>query len=103
MKSRKAVAQFEGSLVRQLEIADLSRAFRVVVNGPLSEVRCVDENLARRLQEPLTRLIENEPLGLPESDRACETALSECGCFRQNSALRAANASSNRASSAAVV
>jgi len=58
-------AQFQGSLVRQLDIAELSRAFRVAVQGLLDEIRCVDEKLARRLQEPLTRLIENEPLDLP--------------------------------------
>lgn len=51
-------AQFEGSLVRHLDIAELSRAFRVVVHGLLSEIRCVDEELAGRLQEALTRLIE---------------------------------------------
>lgn len=51
-------AQFEGSLVRQLDTAELSRAFRVVVHGLLSEIRCVDEELAGRLQETLTRLIE---------------------------------------------
>ena len=51
-------AQFEGSLVRQLDTAELSRAFQVVVHGLLSEIRCVDEELAGRLQEVLTRLIE---------------------------------------------
>ena len=51
-------AQFEGSLVRQLDTAELSRAFRVVVGGLLREIRCVDEELAERLQETLTRLIE---------------------------------------------
>jgi hypothetical protein len=50
--------QFEGSLVRQLDTAELSRAFRVVVGGLLREIRCVDEELAERLQETLTRLIE---------------------------------------------
>lgn len=63
-------AQFEGSLVRKLDIAELSRAFRVVVHALFSEIRCVDEELARRLQEPLTGLIENELLDLPQSDRA---------------------------------
>jgi hypothetical protein len=51
-------AQFEGSLVRQLDTAELLRAFRVVVHGLLSEIRCVDEELAGRLQEVLIRLIE---------------------------------------------
>jgi hypothetical protein len=63
-------AQFEGSLVRQLDIDELARAFRVVVHGLLSEIRCADEKLAGQLQEPLTRLIEIEPLALPELDRA---------------------------------
>ena len=55
----EVAAQFEASLVRQLDTAELSRAFRVVVHGLLSEIRCVDEELAGRLQEALTRLIEN--------------------------------------------
>src|SRR5271169_707109 len=44
-------AQFEDSLVGQLDTAELSRAFRVVVHGLLGEIRCVDEELAGRLQE----------------------------------------------------
>jgi hypothetical protein len=52
------IAQFEDSLVGQLDTAELSRAFRVVVHGLLGEIRCVDEQLAGRLQETLTRLIE---------------------------------------------
>jgi hypothetical protein len=51
-------AQFEGSLVRQLDTAELSRAFRVVVHGLLSEIRCVDEELARRLRDVLILLTE---------------------------------------------
>jgi len=51
-------AQFEGSFVRQLDTAELSRAFRVVIHGLLSEIRCMDEELAGRLQEALTCLIE---------------------------------------------
>jgi hypothetical protein len=51
-------AQFEGSLVRQLDITDLSRAFRVVVHGLLSEIRSTDEELARRLEVTLTQLSE---------------------------------------------
>jgi hypothetical protein len=52
------LAQFEGSFVRQLDMAELSRAFRVVIHGLLNEIRCVDERLAETLQEALTELIE---------------------------------------------
>jgi len=51
-------AQFEGSLVRQLDTTELARAFRVVMYGLLSEIRCVDQELAGRLQDVLTRLLE---------------------------------------------
>jgi hypothetical protein len=51
-------AQFEGALVRQLDTAELSRAFRVVIHGLLSEIRSLDQELAGRLQEALTGLIE---------------------------------------------
>ena len=51
-------AQFEGSLVRQLDTTELARAFRVVMYGLLSEIRSVDEELAGRLQDVLTRLLE---------------------------------------------
>jgi hypothetical protein len=51
-------AQFEGSLVRQLDTSELSRAFRVVVHGLLSEIRFADEELAGRLQGVLLSLIE---------------------------------------------
>jgi hypothetical protein len=51
--------QFEGSLVRRLDRAELSRAFQVVTRGLLGEIRSVDMGLAERLQEVLTRL--NEP------------------------------------------
>jgi hypothetical protein len=54
----EVAAQFEGSLVRQLDTAELSRAFRVVVHGLLSEIRSVDEELAGRLQEALTELVD---------------------------------------------
>jgi hypothetical protein len=54
----EVAAQFEGSLVRQLDTAELARAFRVVVHGLLSEIRSVDEELAGRLQEALTELVE---------------------------------------------
>ena len=53
-------AQFEGSLVRQLDSAELSRAFGVAVHGLLREIRSMDEELAGRLQEALTDLIETQ-------------------------------------------
>jgi hypothetical protein len=52
----EVTAPFEGSLVRQLDSADLSRAFRVVVDGLLSEIRSADGELAERLQDSLTHL-----------------------------------------------
>ena len=53
----EVLAQFEGSLVRELDAAELSRCFRAVMHGLLREIRCVDEELAGRLQEALTLLI----------------------------------------------
>jgi hypothetical protein len=52
----RVTAQFEGSLVRQLDTAELSRAFRVAVSGLIDEIRSADEELARRVQKPLRRL-----------------------------------------------
>ena len=49
-------AQFESSLVRQLDTAELSRAFQAVMDRLLEEIRCVDTELAARLQETLTNL-----------------------------------------------
>jgi hypothetical protein len=51
-------AQFEGSLVRELDIAELSRAFRVAIQCLLGEIRSVDEELAGRLDEALKALVE---------------------------------------------
>ena len=51
-------AQFEGSLVRELTPAELSRAFRVVIHGLLSEIRSADADLAGRLQPALLHLTE---------------------------------------------
>ena len=53
---KEVTAQFEGSLVRQLDAAELSRCFRVAMDGLLSEIRCADQALAGRLQEALTLL-----------------------------------------------
>lgn len=52
-------AQLESSLVRQLEVAELLRAFRVVTDGLLAEIRSADAELAGRLQEALTSLTES--------------------------------------------
>jgi hypothetical protein len=49
-------APFEDALVAKLDVAELSRAFRVVVQALLGEIRCVDEELAGRLRETLTLL-----------------------------------------------
>lgn len=49
---------FEDSLVRQLDIAELSRAFKAVIHGLLREIRTTDAELATRLEAALTRLTE---------------------------------------------
>jgi hypothetical protein len=54
------IDQFEGSLVRQLDVAELTRAFRVALRGLLNEIQSVDANLATRLQLPLITLVEIE-------------------------------------------
>ena len=51
-------AQFEGSLVRHLDAAELRLAFRVVVRELFSEIRFNDEELAGRWKDTLTDLIE---------------------------------------------
>lgn len=53
---KEVAAEFEGALVRRLDAAELSRAFRVAMDGLLREIRCADEPLARRLQAALTLL-----------------------------------------------
>lgn len=50
--------EFQDSLVRHLEINELSRAFRVVILGLIHEIRSVDQELAKRLQEVLGALSE---------------------------------------------
>ncbi len=55
-------AKYEGCLVRQLDTAELSRAFRRVTHGLLSEIRSIDEPLAERLQEALIELSEDLPV-----------------------------------------
>jgi hypothetical protein len=54
----QVTAQFEGSLVRQLDSAELSRAFRVVTCGFLAEIREVDAELAGKLQDALMEMTE---------------------------------------------
>jgi hypothetical protein len=54
----EVTARFENSLVRQLDAAELSRAFRIVLSGLLNEIERVDAELARRLEEPLRRLCD---------------------------------------------
>ena len=51
--------QLESSLVRQLDTTELLRAFRVVTDGLLNEIRSADAELAGRLQEALTHLSES--------------------------------------------
>jgi hypothetical protein len=51
-------AAFEGSLVRRLHAAELSRAFQVVMQGLLGEIRSQDAELANRLQTTLISLTE---------------------------------------------
>ena len=51
-------AQFEGSLVRHLDTAELSRGFAVAIHGLLGEIRCVDKELAGRLHKALNHLVE---------------------------------------------
>jgi hypothetical protein len=52
----EVTAQFQNSLVRQLDTDELSRAFRVVIHGLVQEISKVDRELAKPLQEVLTAL-----------------------------------------------
>jgi hypothetical protein len=54
---KEVAAQFEGSLVRQLDAAELSRCFGAAMDGLLGEIRCSDDELGGRLQETLTLLV----------------------------------------------
>ena len=51
-------SKFEGALVRNLDHAELSRAFRVSVQRLLDEIRSADEGLADKLQAVLMLLTE---------------------------------------------
>jgi len=55
---REVTAPFEGSLVRELDSAELMRAFRVALLGLLTEIQSADAKLAGRLQEALIGLSE---------------------------------------------
>jgi hypothetical protein len=55
---REVAEQFEGSLVRQLDVTELSRAFRAAIHVLLGEIRRVDGELAAGLQEALACLME---------------------------------------------
>ena len=46
------------TLIRFIELNELSRAFRVAINGLVSEIRSADKELAERLQEVLMSLTE---------------------------------------------
>jgi hypothetical protein len=52
----EVAGRFEGALVRQLDAAELSRAFQEVTGAFLAEVRVVDASLAERLQDTLMQL-----------------------------------------------
>jgi hypothetical protein len=52
-------AQLEGSLVRELDVVELVRAFRVATDGLLREIRSADSELAGRLQEALMHLTKS--------------------------------------------
>jgi hypothetical protein len=49
-------AQFSGALVRRLDTTELARAFCVVLDGFLAEVRAVDRYLGQRLQDTVALL-----------------------------------------------
>jgi hypothetical protein len=52
---------FEASLVRQLNTAELSRAFKAVIHGLLREIQTTDAELTGRLEATLRRLAETPP------------------------------------------
>jgi hypothetical protein len=55
-------AQLEGSLVRQLDVVELLRAFRVVTDGLLSEIRSADPELAGRLLASRSQVVHSPSL-----------------------------------------
>jgi hypothetical protein len=54
---KEVTAKLEGALVRQMNQAELSRAFRVAVREFVSEIRSADETLGERLQKTLEMLV----------------------------------------------
>jgi predicted nucleotidyltransferase len=54
----EVTARFEGALVRHIDAVELSRAFRVAVEGFRTEVQAADEQLSERLQKTLACLVE---------------------------------------------
>src|ERR1700722_11072996 len=64
----EVTAQFDGALVRQLSVPELSREFRVALEGFRAEVRAADETLEERLHETLASLgegLSEQPPGAP--------------------------------------
>jgi hypothetical protein len=56
----EVVDQFEGSLIRQLDVGELTRAFGVALSGLLNEIQSVDARLAARLRGPLIGLTHTD-------------------------------------------
>ncbi len=54
----EVTAQFEDSLVRRVSVVELRRAFLIVINLLVDEIRRTDDRLAERLQAALTTLSE---------------------------------------------
>jgi hypothetical protein len=53
---KEVTAAFQGALVQQLDRDELSRCFRVTIDGFMGEIRCADQALAARLHAALTLL-----------------------------------------------
>jgi len=64
---KEVTAPFEAGLVRQLEPAELRRAFRAVLRALLAEIRKIDEELAGRLEQPLLSLGDDATIALESS------------------------------------
>ena len=52
----------EDALVRRIDAAEMSRAFRVVTRSLLEEARLVDESLAHRLEAALLEMSGDESM-----------------------------------------
>ena len=55
---RAVTARFETGLVERLEVSELARAFKVVIQGLLTEIEAADHALFERLKAPLASLID---------------------------------------------